>query len=231
MSVATPASGECVSALVAPLKSAFGGSPSAGVASAGTPAPRIAPERIGSGIAAATSIDSPLVDTPAVLATIGLGANLDDPARQLEFAFAELGQLPGTRLVARSPLYASAPVGYLDQPDFVNAVARVSTTLAPRALLDALLDIEHRHGRERSFRNAPRTLDLDLLLYGNANFVEHGLTLPHPRMHERAFVLRPLADLAPDCVIPGAGRVADRLTAVAHQPIHLLEPLTAVVNA
>jgi 2-amino-4-hydroxy-6-hydroxymethyldihydropteridine diphosphokinase len=168
----------------------------------------------------------------SVFAMIGLGANLDDPARQLEFAFTELDALPGTRLVARSSRYASAPVGYLDQPDFVNAVARIETTLAPRALLAALLDIEHRHGRERSFKNAPRTLDLDLLLYGNAHFVEPGLTLPHPRLHQRAFVLRPLVELAPDCVIPGVGRVADCLPAVTHQPIRLLElPPTAVDKA
>ena len=166
-----------------------------------------------------------------IVATIGLGANLDDPAAQVEYAFAELDRLPGTRLVARSPLYASAPVGYVDQPDFINAVAQVETTLAPRALLAALLDIEHRHGRERSFRNAPRTLDLDLLLYGAARFHEPGLALPHPRMHERAFVLRPLADIAPDAVIPGRGRAADWLAGVADQPISVLPPPAAAVNA
>ena len=107
-----------------------------------------------------------------VSAYIGLGANLDDPAAQVAYAFTELDRLPGTRLVARSSLYASAPVGYVDQPDFINAVAQLRTTLAPRALLTALLDIEQRHGRARSFRNAPRTLDLDLLLYGAANFDE-----------------------------------------------------------
>ena len=166
-----------------------------------------------------------------VVATIGLGANLDDPAAQVEYALAELDRLPHTRLVARSPLYASAPVGYVDQPDFINAVAQVETGLAPRVLLAALLDIEHRHGRERSFRNAPRTLDLDLLLYGGARFHEPGLALPHPRMHERAFVLRPLADIAPDAVIPGRGRAADWLAGVADQPISVLPPPAAAVNA
>ncbi|MCA1978916.1 MAG: 2-amino-4-hydroxy-6-hydroxymethyldihydropteridine diphosphokinase [Thiobacillus sp.] len=166
-----------------------------------------------------------------LIATVGLGANLNDPAAQIEYAFAELDRLPDTRLVARSSLYASAPVGYVDQPDFVNAVAQVETALSPRALLAALLDIEHRHGRERSFRNAPRTLDLDLLLYGDARFHEEGLTLPHPRMHERAFVLLPLLEIAPDALIPGIGRAADRARLCANQSITPLVPPAAVVNA
>ena len=166
-----------------------------------------------------------------VLATVGLGANLNDPAAQVEYAFAELDRLPATRVVARSSLYASAPVGYVDQPDFINAVAQVETSLAPRALLCALLDIEHRHGRERSFRNAPRTLDLDLLLYGDAHFHEEGLTLPHPRMHERAFVLLPLLEVAPDTVIPGRGRAAAWLAACAGQGVSVLPPPAAAVNA
>lgn len=166
-----------------------------------------------------------------IVATIGLGANLNDPAAQVEYALAELDRLPGTRLLARSSLYATAPVGYVDQPDFINAVAQVETTLAPRALLAALLEIEHRHGRERSFRNAPRTLDLDLLLYGHAQFHEDGLTLPHPRMTERGFVLQPLLEIAPDTVIPGHGRAADWLAACAEQSITVLPPPAAVVNA
>ncbi len=165
-----------------------------------------------------------------ILATIGLGANLNDPVEQVEYALAELDRLPATRLVARSRLYASAPVGYVDQPDFINAVAQVETGLAPRALLAALLDIEHRHGRERSFRNAPRTLDLDLLLYGAAHFHEDGLTLPHPRMHERAFVLRPLLEIAPATVIPGRGRAADWLGACVGQSVTPLA-VPAAVNA
>jgi 2-amino-4-hydroxy-6-hydroxymethyldihydropteridine diphosphokinase len=166
-----------------------------------------------------------------VIATIGLGANLNDPAAQVEYALAELDRLPGTRLLARSSLYASAPVGYVDQPDFINAVAQVETDLAPRALLVALLDIEHRHGRERSFRNAPRTLDLDLLLYGDAHFHEEGLTLPHPRMHERGFVLLPLLEIAPDATIPGRGRAADWLAACADQNVAALPPPAAAANA
>ena len=166
-----------------------------------------------------------------VIATIGLGANLDDPATQVEYALAELDRLPGTRLLARSSLYASAPVGYVDQPDFINAVAQVETALSPRALLAALLDIEHRHGRARSFRNAPRTLDLDLLLYGDAHFHEEGLTLPHPRMHVRRFVLLPLLEIAPEAVIPGRGHAADWLAACADQSVVPLPPPAAAVNA
>lgn len=159
-----------------------------------------------------------------ITAYIGLGANLNDPAAQIEQALVELDRLSDTRLVARSSLYASAPVGYADQPDFINAVAQLETILAPRALLAALLDIEQQHGRARSFRNAPRTLDLDLLLYGAAHFHEDDLTLPHPRMTERAFVLLPLTEIAPELVIPGRGRAADWLTACAAQhvtPLHL----------
>jgi 2-amino-4-hydroxy-6-hydroxymethyldihydropteridine diphosphokinase len=119
-----------------------------------------------------------------------------------------LGALPGTRLAAASSLYRTAPVGYADQPDFVNAVAALDTELSPRGLLDGLLAIERDAGRERSFRNAPRTLDLDLLLYGDATLEDDVLTVPHPRMHERAFVLAPLAEIAPDAEIPGRGSAA-----------------------
>lgn len=154
-----------------------------------------------------------------IMAYIGLGANLNDPAQQVAYAFSELDRIPTTRLVARSSLYATAPVGYLDQPDFINAVAQVETALAPRSLLAALLDIEQRHGRERSFRNAPRTLDLDLLLYGAAHFHEDHLTLPHPRMTERAFVLLPLVEIAPELTIPGRGRAADWIASCAEQSV------------
>lgn len=166
-----------------------------------------------------------------VLAAIGLGANLDDPATRIEGVLAELGTLPATRLLARSRRYASAPVGYADQPDYVNAVALVSTGLAPRALLDALLALERRHGRARSFANAPRTLDLDLLLFGQARFHEDGLTVPHPRMHERAFVLVPLTEIAPDIVIPGRGAAAHWLARCGAQRIAPLDPVPAAVNA
>ena len=153
--------------------------------------------------------------TSTVSAFVALGANLDDPVAQVERAFPELACLPETRLVVRSSLYLSQPVGYTAQPDFINAVAQLETSLPPRALLDALLEIEHRHGRQREFRNAPRTLDLDLLLYNGLIMHEPGLTLPHPRMHERAFVLAPLAEIAPDCLIPGHGPARDCLARVA----------------
>lgn len=155
-----------------------------------------------------------------VTAYIGLGANLDDPAAQVERAIAELGRLPESRLAARSSLYATAPVGYAEQPDFINAVAALETHLSPRALLEAMLGIEHHHGRNRTFRNAPRTLDLDLLLYGQAHFHEENLSIPHPRMHERAFVLLPLQEIAPEIVIPGLGRAEGLLALCADQQVH-----------
>lgn len=143
-------------------------------------------------------------------AFIGLGSNLDDPESHVLAAFDELSRLPSTRVVARSSLYRSSPLGYLDQPDFINAVAEVETGLGPHELLAALLALEQRHGRRRDFLNGPRTLDLDVLLYGGLVLHEHGLTLPHPRIGERAFVLLPLLELDPDCEIPGGGR-ADAL--------------------
>jgi 2-amino-4-hydroxy-6-hydroxymethyldihydropteridine diphosphokinase len=147
-------------------------------------------------------------------AFIALGSNLHDPAAQVRAGFKALAGLPGTRLTARSSLYRSAPVGYASQPDFINAVAALETGLAPAALLEALLSIERAHGRVRDFANAPRTLDLDLLLYGELTVHEQGLTIPHPRLHERAFVLVPLAEIAAECRIPGRGAVKDLVSAV-----------------
>lgn len=144
-----------------------------------------------------------------VTAFIGLGSNLDDPPARIRRALQALAALPGTRLVRRSSLYRNPPSGYLDQPDFVNAVARIETSLEPRELLDELLAIERVHGRVRDLPNGPRTLDLDILLYGERTLREPGLTIPHPRMLGRAFVLMPLAEIAPDVVVPGSGRVAD----------------------
>jgi len=139
------------------------------------------------------------------IAFIGLGSNLEDPRSQLLRAFSELGELPDTRLIVHSSLYRSEPVGHTDQPEFVNAVAKIGTTLTPQALLQELLQIEHRHGRKRTFRNAPRTLDLDVLLYDDIQLREHGLTIPHPQLHLRTFVLQPLLEIAPDCNIPALG--------------------------
>ena len=152
---------------------------------------------------------------PPVRAAIALGSNLEDPEAQVRRGFDELAALPETRVTARSSLYRTAPVGYAEQPDFVNACALVDTRLAPRALLDELLAIEKRHGRVRAVPNGPRTLDLDIVLYGEATVAEPGLAIPHPRAHERAFVLQPLLEVWPDAVIPGRGRAADLLALVA----------------
>jgi len=131
-------------------------------------------------------------------AYVGVGSNLNDPRAQVLQAFTELDGLPNTRVVRKSSLYRSAPMGHAAQPDFVNAVVQVETGLPAERLLAELQAVEARHGRERSFPNAPRTLDLDLLLYGNARIASQALTVPHPRMHERAFVLKPLLEIAPD---------------------------------
>jgi 2-amino-4-hydroxy-6-hydroxymethyldihydropteridine diphosphokinase len=147
---------------------------------------------------------------------------MDEPGRHLHQAFADLDSLPDTGVLAHSALYRSAPVGYLDQPDFVNAVARIATSLSPRALLAALLHIEHQHGRERTFQNAPRSLDLDLLLYDDLQLHEHGLTIPHPQMHLRAFVLLPLLEIAPDCVIPAIGPAQQAMRACQDQVLERL---------
>jgi len=155
-------------------------------------------------------------------AFIGLGANLGDPEKQIDAAIAALNGAPGTRLVRRSSLYRSAPVGNACQPDFINAVAEIETALAPRALLNALLQIEISLGRSRSFANAPRTLDLDLLIYAEIVVNEPGLHVPHPRMHARAFVLAPLAEIAPETAIPGVGAIAPLLAACAGQVVEKL---------
>ncbi|MFN4326468.1 MAG: 2-amino-4-hydroxy-6-hydroxymethyldihydropteridine diphosphokinase [Azonexus sp.] len=152
-------------------------------------------------------------------AYVALGANLGDPAATVKAAFAALANLPESRVAQCSSLYRTAPLGLTEQPEFVNAVAALETTLTPEAVLDALLDIEHRFGRIRTERNGPRTLDLDLLLYNDLFVDVPRLTLPHPRLHLRAFVLYPLAEIAPDLKIPGRGTVAAWLPAVANQGI------------
>jgi 2-amino-4-hydroxy-6-hydroxymethyldihydropteridine diphosphokinase len=156
-------------------------------------------------------------------AYIGVGANLRNPVAQVRSGIEALAMLPDTRLVRFSSLYKSAPVGYLDQPEFVNAVAQVETTLTPRALLDALARLERRHGRTREFANAPRTLDLDLLLYGDTIVDEPGLTVPHPRMHERAFVMVPLAEIAPEARVPGRGIAAELVRSVDQASVSRIE--------
>ena len=143
------------------------------------------------------------------LAYVGLGSNLAHPWRRIARALQSLARLPATRVVQVSGNYVSAPLGTSGaQPDYVNAVAALSTTLGPRALLAQLLAIERRHRRRRTRdtpRNAARTLDLDLLLYGGRRLRSATLTVPHPRLHERAFVVRPLVDIAPSVRIPGKG--------------------------
>ena len=153
---------------------------------------------------------------------IGLGSNLAAPTQQVLQAIKALDGLPQTRVLQRSSLYRSAPVGYLDQPDFINAVVQVASDLSPRDLLNALLALELHCGRTREFANAPRTLDLDLLLYNDLQHHEAGLTVPHPEMHLRAFVLQPLLEIAPDCVIPGIGAAADWATRCADQTLDKL---------
>ncbi|MCC6210146.1 MAG: 2-amino-4-hydroxy-6-hydroxymethyldihydropteridine diphosphokinase [Burkholderiales bacterium] len=152
-------------------------------------------------------------------AYVGLGANIGEPHRQIEAAIEELRKLsaPGSFLV--SHLYRSAPLGGPPQPDFLNAVARIDTSLSPEALLGELQAIEDRHGRERPFANAPRTLDLDLLLHGDRRLDGAGLTLPHPRMHERAFVLQPLLELDAEISIPEKGKAAALLSACGPQRV------------
>lgn len=156
-------------------------------------------------------------------AYVALGSNLDHPRAQVERGFGALAALPHSALLARSALYRTPPWGVIDQPAFVNAVASLETALAPRELLEALLAIETLAGRVRGVRYGPRTLDLDLLLYGDSVLRESGLEIPHPRLHERAFVLLPLVDLAPDLEVPGHGRVADLLARVDASGCTLLE--------
>jgi len=158
------------------------------------------------------------------LAAVGLGANLGDAATTLREALAELARLPGIHRLLASRLYRTPAWGRTDQPDFVNAVALVETDLGARGLLDALLRIEREFGRERADgeRWGPRTLDLDLLLFGDAVIDEPGLRVPHPHLHERAFVLLPLAELAPEASIPGVGSVASIAATMAGDGIEAL---------
>jgi 2-amino-4-hydroxy-6-hydroxymethyldihydropteridine diphosphokinase len=153
------------------------------------------------------------------VAYVGIGSNLDDPRTQVLVSFRELDELPHTRVVKRSSLYRSAPVGTAPQPDFINAVAQLETGLPAERLLAELQAIEARHGRERSFANAPRTLDLDLLLFGESQMNAPGLKIPHPRMHERAFVLAPLVEISPDVEIPGRGAAKPIMDATKNQKI------------
>ncbi|MCL7941285.1 2-amino-4-hydroxy-6-hydroxymethyldihydropteridine diphosphokinase [Halomonas sp. ATCH28] len=158
---------------------------------------------------------------PRHSAWIGLGSNLDGPRGHVERALGELDRLPLTRRIAASRLYASVPVGPADQPDYINAVAHLETRLSPLALLDQLQALEQRHGRVRGRRWGPRTLDLDLLLFDEHRVTLPRLTVPHPQMLQRAFVLVPLAELAPRLVLEGQplARLAAELDTGGLQPV------------
>lgn len=150
-----------------------------------------------------------------IRAWVGLGANLGDPAATLDAALAAIDHLPDTRVLATSGYYLTPPWGDTDQPEFTNAVAVIETGLAASDLLTALLAIECERGRVRGSRRwGPRAIDLDLLLYGQQIIVSPDLTVPHPRMRERAFVLVPLVEISPEIVVPGQGRAAELLAAL-----------------
>lgn len=156
-------------------------------------------------------------------AYIGLGSNQSEPLVQLRRAREALAALPGTELRRCSSVYETAPVGYTDQPDFLNAVCCIETDFGPLDLMRALLDIEVQQGRTRHGpAGGPRTLDLDLLLYEQRVLVAEMLQLPHPRLHERGFVLYPLAEIAPDLQVPGQGDVATLLARCAEQQVRQL---------
>jgi len=154
-------------------------------------------------------------DLKAQRVFIGLGSNLAEPAVQVKRAISALAALPQSRLLQQSRLYASPPLGPVDQPDYVNAVVEIDTTLEPVALLNALQGIEQKQGRVRTRHWGERVIDLDLLLYADVQLASKGLTLPHPGIAARAFVLRPLAELAPDLMIIGQGALCDLLAARA----------------
>ena len=153
-----------------------------------------------------------------VPAYVGLGANLGDALATLRAAAAALKSLPGVAAVSASAVYRTAPLDAAG-PDFLNAVVRLECRHSAHELFEQLRAIEHAHGRERPYRHAPRTLDLDLLLWGDAKISTAELTVPHPRLHQRAFVLVPLAELDPGVTLPGQGGLAPLLAAVAGQPI------------
>lgn len=161
------------------------------------------------------------------IAYIALGSNLMQPKQQIKAAFLALEKLPQTRLLQRSSLYQTAPIGYEAEqlttiPDFINAVASVETRLTPNQLLDAILNIENSFGRERPYLNAPRVLDLDLLLYDDLEMHTLSLTLPHPRMHLRGFVMLPLAEIAPELILPNGMSVVELASQFKAQGIQKL---------
>ncbi len=162
--------------------------------------------------------------TTAVRTYIGLGSNLVEPVEQIRSALAELDDINASGCIAYSSLYRSAPLGPAGQPDYVNAVAALDTELSAHDLLTALQDIEQRHGRDRSGeRWGPRILDLDILLYGRERIDDHRLTIPHPEMHKRNFVLYPLYEIAPRLDLPGLGSLRNLLERSSRQGLQRLE--------
>lgn len=157
-----------------------------------------------------------------VRAWVGLGGNVGDPPSMLRLALQDMDALPETRLLRASRLYRTPAWGVRGQPDYVNAVALLETTLGARELLDGLLGIERAHGRERGERWGPRTLDLDLLLHGDSIVDEPGLRVPHPHLHERAFALLPMLEIAPSIAIPGRGPARDLLATLACDGIEVV---------
>jgi 2-amino-4-hydroxy-6-hydroxymethyldihydropteridine diphosphokinase len=156
-------------------------------------------------------------------AYVGIGSNLKDPRAQVLQAFNELEGLPQTRVVKKSSLYRTEPIGHAEQADYINAVAQLETGLPAERLLAELQEVEARHGRERIFPNAPRTLDLDVLLFGNAVLDTPSLKLPHPRMHERAFVLKPLVEVFAQATIPGHGLATALLASCKDQKVERID--------
>lgn len=156
-------------------------------------------------------------------AVIALGSNLENPAAQVRAALAEIAKLPQTELTAVSSLYLSEPVGYTDQPDFINAVCMVETQLPALELLNRLQEVENAFGRKRSFRNAPRTLDLDIIDFAGETYEDERLVLPHPRAHERSFVLLPLAEIAPHYALGRHGTAAESAAALGTDGIRIFE--------
>jgi 2-amino-4-hydroxy-6-hydroxymethyldihydropteridine diphosphokinase len=161
------------------------------------------------------------------IAYIALGSNLQHPAQQVTHAFEVIAQLPQTTMLNQSSLYKTAPVGYDNQPDFVNAVAKVETTLLPETIMQHLLAIELQFGRERPFPNAPRILDLDLLLYDTVTMQTDLLTLPHPRMQSRGFVMLPLAEIAADLILPSGESVVELAKSFQQEDIQRIPEHTA----
>ena len=156
------------------------------------------------------------------IAFIGLGSNLENPILQINQALAHLAGLPEICLLKQSSLYSSAPIDAPNQPDYINAVVKVKTSLQPQALLEHLLAIEENSGRIRTYPNAARILDLDLLLYDDLQYREKNLIVPPPKMHQRAFVLRPLVEIENDSVIPGIGLASELLNQCNQQKLERL---------